>query len=66
MYKAVSTTFVVNTGKIVLFKSVSDNDGAHSAIVVGGGDDVMGILDYCALYNPVKRRCGGHDCTVLL
>ncbi len=56
-----------NPGAVVIHRgNDADDDGAHSAIVVGGGDDVMGILDYCALYNPVKRRCGGHDCTVLL
>ncbi len=34
----------------------ADDDGAHSAIVVGGGEDGMGFLDTCALYNPDIRR----------
>ncbi len=51
-----------NPGAVVIHRgNDADDVGAHSAI-----DDVMGILDYCALYNPFKGRCGGHDCTVLL
>ncbi len=33
-----------------------DDDGADPAIVVAGADDVLSMLDYCILYNPVKRR----------
>ncbi len=44
----------------------ADDDGADPAIIVGAGDDMLSLVDFCALYNPVKRRFDVHACTVVL
>ncbi len=44
-------------GAAVIFcGSDVDKSGDDTAIVVGGGEDGMGILATCAILNPAKRK----------